>query len=151
MELNAYIAKLHVAKDNLPEVIEGILKKHEGTILGMLKFRLFNFGTDGNDDLIGDGTYSEKTLASKKKKGQKTNIITLRDTGMFYNSMFLEIDGSNYEVSSKDSKAAILVDSYGEAILDLTFKQQNDVVENIVDPDLQKYLDDNMPNIDITL
>lgn len=151
MELNAYIAKLNVAKSNLPEVIEDILKKNEGTLLGMLKFRLFNFGTDGNDDLIGDGAYSKNTIERKKRKGQKYNIITLRDSGVFYNSMFLELDGANYEVSSKDPKAPKLVDTYSESILDFTFKQQNDVVENIVDPALQKYLDDNLPDIDISL
>lgn len=150
MELNAYVSKLQSAKNNLPDVIEAILERNEGLITGMLKFRLFTFGTDGNDELIGGGSYAPKTIARKKKKGQKTNVITLRDTAMFYNSMFLEVDGSSYDISSKDPKAARLVDSYGESILDLTLKQQDNVVENIVDPALQKYLDANTPDIDIS-
>lgn len=151
MEPKAYIAKLNVAKSNLPEIIEEILKKNEGFIVGMLKFRLFTFGTDGNENLIGDGQYAPKTIARKRKAGQKVSVITLRDKGNFYNSMFLEVDGSTYEISSKDPKAPRLVDSYGESILDLTQKQQDDLVENIIDPALQKYLDANIPDIDISL
>lgn len=151
MEPKAYVLKLQYTKDNLPEIMEWILKKNEGFILGMLKFRLFNFGTDGNNELIGGGEYSPKTIARKKKVGQKTSVITLRDKGIFYNSMFLETDGVTYEISSKDPKAARLVDSYGESILDLTLKQQDDLIENIVDPELQKYLDANTPDIDISL
>lgn len=150
MELKEYVNKLEQSKVNLDKVIEAILKKNQGFIVGMLKFRLYTFGTDGNNELIGDGEYSDRTIKRKKRLNQKTSVITLRDKGNYYASMFLEVEGTLYEISSKDPKAAKLVDSYGEAILDLTEKQQNDLVENIVDPALQKYIDANLPDIDIS-
>lgn len=150
MEVERYAANLVRIRNDFPEIIEGILKKNEGTILGMLKIRLYTSGTDGKGDLIGDGKYAPRTIARKKKLGQKTNIITLRDKGNLYASMFLEIDRTEYLVNTKISYADELIRSYGEAIFDLTTEQQNNVVNNIVDVELQKIIDSNIHDIDIS-
>lgn len=48
------------------------------------KDQLFKLGEDSLGDSL--GVYSPFTVEQKKKRGQPTNRITLKDTGEFYNS-----------------------------------------------------------------
>lgn len=150
MELKAYVDKLEHLANDMPSIIEDILSKNAGTITGMLKLRLYNYGTDGNDDLIGEGEYAINTIERKKKIGQKTNIITLRDSGNMYSLMYLDVNKTDYQIYSKAPYAGRLAEAYGSAIFDLTNFQQKNVVENIIEPALQKYIDSNTPDFDIS-
>lgn len=136
MTIEQYTAKLESFKANINTEVDKILVKNSNIITGMLKLRLYNYGIDGNYELIGE--YSEKTKITKKANNQKTNFITLRDSGRFYAGMFLESKNGKYFIDSKDYKTNVLVETYGEPILDLTYKQQNDIIENIINPELEK-------------
>lgn len=149
MTIQEQLNRLIKLSAGLPGAIDEILKKNEGTIVGMLKLRLYNYGTDGNYDLI--GLYAPSTIERKKSSGQKYNFITLRESGSFYAGMFLETSNAEYEINSRDSKTSYLVDAYGESILELTPKQQFDVIENIIEPELQKLLDNAIGDIEINL
>lgn len=60
--------------------------------------RLYDFGTDAyGDDLVTDRAaqgfvYSVFTIMQKADKGQKTDNVTLNDTGTFYNSFEIDIN-----------------------------------------------------------
>ena len=149
MTIEAYIASLKTMQKDLPKKVDEIILKNKGLIVGMLKFRLYNKGTDGNGMLI--GRYSKNTIPIKIANSQKTSFITLRDQGHFYAGMFLEARKNEYVIDSTDRKADLLVQIYGKSIMELTKEQQDNVVSNIIDPDIQKYLNGLSGSIEIDL
>lgn len=149
MTIEAYIASLNTMKKDLPKKVDEIILKNKNFIVGMLKFRLYNKGTDGNGAMI--GRYSKKTIPIKIANSQKTSFITLRDQGHFYTGMFLESRNNEYIIDSTDRKTDLLVQIYGKSIMELTKEQQDNVVSNIIDPDIQKYLDSLSGSIEIDL
>jgi len=149
MTLENYVSKLNELKTNLPKEVDKILIKNEKVILTMLKFRLFTFGADGNYDKL-EG-YSKKTIAIKKKNNQKTNITTLRDQGNFYAGMYLEVESGKILISSKDRKTGLIAEKYGPSIFELTYKQQADIISNIIEPELQKLIDFSIKDFNISL
>ena len=140
MNIDNYILKLQNLKNILPTEIDRILLSKQSHIVGLLKARLYNQGTDGDGNLIGH--YAKGTLASKKANNQKTSFITLRDTGHWYNAMYLESKNGEYLIDSSDRKTAMLIEIYGDSILDLTIQQQEYLVSQVIEPELQKLLDE---------
>jgi hypothetical protein len=65
--------------------------------------------------------YKPSTIAIKKKKGQPTDRVTLRDTGFFHSSLFLVVKKGDdtFKVVSSDTKAPRLLDKYGDSIFGL--------------------------------
>ncbi len=149
MKLETQIANLEKLKLDLPKTIDEIILKNKSLIVGMLKLRLYNEGTDGDGNLI--GYYAPSTILEKKANNQKTSFITLRDQGYFYQGMFLEIIKDEYIIDSIDAKTDLLVEVYGEAILELTQEQQENIIINIIDPALQVIIDNHIGNIEIDL
>lgn len=47
---------------------------------------------------IGGSPYRPYTVTIKKKKGQPTNVVTLKDTGDFYNTFRVKITSNGYEI-----------------------------------------------------
>lgn len=107
---------------------------------GLPTSQLFILGEDSTGkklDLIG-GEYSPFTVEEKKKKGQPTDRITLKDTGDFYATFKvipfkggfrieantikdgddLEKDWGNEIIGLNDGNLKIIIDLYKEFILD---------------------------------
>lgn len=64
--------------------------------------------------------YRPATISRKKKKGQPTDRVTLKDHGDFYNSLYLDAMGSGgFDIKSDDPKAKWLFERYGLQILGL--------------------------------
>ena len=59
-------------------------KKVQDFVVEMQQERLFNTGKDSKGESL--GTYAPFTVVIKQAKGQRTDHITLRDTGEFYES-----------------------------------------------------------------
>lgn len=148
MDIKTYVEKLQALKADLPKKVDEILLQNQKHIVGLLKARLYNEGTDGLGNIIGE--YAKSTLVIKRKNNQKTSFITLRDTGRFYEGMFLESKNGRYIIDSKDRKTALLIEIYGESILDLTVEQQEYIIMKIIEPALQSILD-NLGTVEITL
>jgi hypothetical protein len=73
----------------------------------------------------GDGTeitplYTELTDFLKTRKGQRTDHVTLKDTGSFHNSITADIYGNDLILDATDSKTSDLLDKYGDEVLGLT-------------------------------
>lgn len=139
--ISEYIRKLDNFARNVDIHIEDIILKHDGKLLATVKLRLYNKSLDANYNFL--GIYSPFTKDKKKSKGQISNRVTLRDTGSWYGSMF--IDFVNQEIivdSTEDTKTNKLMDIYGEAILGLTEQETSDFVDTILDPELQRMIDD---------
>jgi len=149
MTLENYIANLQTLKSELPEKVDKIIMKNQAFIVGMLKQRLYMYGTDGNYDLIGQ--YSKRTKEIKKANNQKSSFITLKDSGRWYAAMYIDSNNGEYIIDSKDWKTPLLIEVYGESILELTFKQQDDIIKNIIEPELQKYINSISGDLEIEL
>jgi hypothetical protein len=82
--------------------------------------------------------YAARTVAIKKKKGQPTDRVTLKDTGDFYSDMFLDVRDNDFVIDSADSKTDELLKKYGEEIFGLTEKNQDQYVEENLEPVFQE-------------
>jgi hypothetical protein len=64
--------------------------------------------------------YSPVTVQIKRSKGQRVDVVTLNDTGDFYQGIFVDVRDNTLVIDSGDSKTADLLDKYGEEIFGLT-------------------------------
>jgi hypothetical protein len=64
--------------------------------------------------------YSEYTKLIKDQKGQPTDRVTLKDTGDFYDRIFIDVKKDSFEILSSDYKNDQLIRKYGKRIFGLT-------------------------------
>ena len=83
--------------------------------------------------------YTPFTKRVKRKKGQPFNRVTLRDTGDFHKSFFLQLRTNEFEISAKDWKTTKLKLKYKPAIFGLTEISKQKLRE-ILKYDLQERL-----------
>jgi hypothetical protein len=73
-----------------------------------LQQELYSEGVDGAE-------YSETTIDIKKRKGQPTDRVTLRDTGSFYDTWNVEATADRFIITSDPEKnGSSLFDKYNE-------------------------------------
>lgn len=63
--------------------------------------------------------YRANTVLIKRKKGQPTDRVTLKDTGDFYKGIFVDVRNVTYVIDSTDYKTPMLVNKYGKTIFGL--------------------------------
>lgn len=80
--------------------------------------------------------YSPMTISIKQKKGQPTNLVTLRDEGDFESSFYLEVGDRQFEVKAGDWKTEELIKKYGRYILGLTNENIAILIWQYIYPDL---------------
>ena len=118
--------------------IEIIIKKNKGKILADIKSRLFNKGMDAKGNLL--KPYHPLTIKHKKDEGKRFNITTLRDTGDWYRSMFIVVEGFNIIIGASDSKTDALIVKYGPDILSMTGAEQDKLILTILEPEIEKLI-----------
>lgn len=70
-----------------------------------------------SDDSIITPLYKELTVKIKKEKGQPVDRVTLKDTGSFYDKIFVKPEkGESILIESEDNKNEKIVKKYGEKI-----------------------------------
>lgn len=154
-----WIAEVIRERNNIGTFIKERVEKNSGIlILKPLKLRLFNKGTDGNGNLIGDGKYSSNTIRQKRKKGVRTYPVTLRLTGSWYRSMYVDVRATpfNTEINvltdsgAKDEpgKTSYLIDKYGREVLTLNPLEQEVIAEDLSKELVKKINDIKLPKID---
>ena len=147
-EINDYISHLVHIQKILPKWIEEIIIAKQGKILQEIKLRLWNTGLDakGNEILP---SYKPSTIRWKKNtKYARTSHVTLRDTGAFYAGMYLFLSKDELFVSSRDPKTPSLIKKYGPDILGLTVDEQRILMYSILEPEIQKRLDE-LPDLEV--
>ena len=83
--------------------------------------QLLQSGSDGTG-LPVTPNYTTTTIRYKRRKGQPTNRVTLKDTGDFHESITAVFNGSEIELIATDPKTGKLVQKYGKDILGLDDK-----------------------------
>lgn len=71
-------------------------------------------------------SYSDLTIELKEAKGQETRWVTLRDTGSFWDSMFVQVNAESFDMSSADDKTSKLEKKYGGKIFGLTKESRSE-------------------------
>lgn len=132
--------RLRRFKDSLPAMLEDIIRDKEDVIVSAVADdQLFRRGINGKGiKIMSYAPYKPRTIEIKKKKGQPTTRVTLRDTGDFHNSMYVVFDSEGFYITSSDEKTLGLVEKYGEEIFRLTDKNLTRILRSHVRKELVK-------------
>lgn len=134
--------RLRAFKDSLPMLLENIVRDKEDVIVSAIADdQLYRRGINGKGVKIMDYMpYAPRTIQNKKRKGQPTTRVTLRDTGAFHESMYVVFDSDGFYVTASDDKTQELVNKYGEEIFRLTDKNFTRIVRSHIRKELIKRL-----------
>lgn len=147
MAINRYNAtlrnleyRLRKFKDSLPMLLEGIIRDKESVIVSAIADdQLFRRGINGKGiKIMSYAPYTPTTIRIKKRKGQPTTRVTLRDTGDFHKSMLVVFDSEGFYITATDKKTPGLVEKYGGEIFRLTDKNLTRIVRSHVRKELVK-------------
>lgn len=134
--------RLRAFKDNLPMYLEDIIRDKEDVIVSAIADdQLYRRGINGRGEkIMSYMPYAPKTIQNKKRKGQPTTRVTLRDTGAFHKSMFVVFNSEGFYITASDEKTEELVKKYGEEIFRLTNKNFTRIVRSHIRKELVKRL-----------
>ena len=134
--------RLRTFKDNLPMLLEDIVRDKEDVIVSAIADdQLYRRGINGKGEKIMDYMpYTARTIKNKKRKGQPTTRVTLRDTGAFHESMYVVFDSEGFYITASDEKTQDLVEKYGEEIFRLTDKNFTRIIRSHIRKELVKRL-----------
>lgn len=134
--------RLRAFKDSLPDTLKEIVMDKAGVIVSAVaNDQLYRRGVNGRDvKIMSYQPYAMRTILAKKRKGQPTTRVTLRDTGVFHKSMYLVADDEGFYVTSDDRKAVWLTKRYGEAIFRLTDKNFTRILRSHIRKELVRRL-----------
>lgn len=133
--------RLRVFRDSLPTYLERVIRDNEDAIVSAVRNQLYQRGINGRGEKIMDyAPYKLRTIANKRKKGQPTTRVTLKDTGDFYAGMYVVTDSEGFYVTSSDGKRDDLVVKYGATIFRLTDDNLTRIIRVRIRRDLQKQL-----------
>jgi hypothetical protein len=82
--------------------------------LDLNKVQMYELGIDAKGKKLGRYAYS--TRVAKDRKGQRSDHITLRDTGEFQDAMVLDTKQIPVFIESKDSKVGIIMQRWPDAL-----------------------------------
>jgi len=85
--------------------------------------QLYKKGVDNQNKAI-EPPYTPLTVSIKKKKGQPSNRVTLKDTGDFYKATDVDFGAKKFTITNFDDKYEKLSEKYGDEILGLTLESQ---------------------------
>lgn len=134
--------RLRAFKDNLSMYLEDIIRDKEDVIVSAIADdQLYRRGINGRGEkIMSYMPYTAKTIQNKKRKGQPTTRVTLRDTGAFHKSMFVVFDSEGFYITASDEKTEELIKKYGEEIFRLTDKNFTRIVRSHIRKELVKRL-----------
>ena len=112
------IGKLEDYRDNINSYLETATMEAEDTIINMNISQLYDSGERRDGKRI-TPEYAPETVAIKKKKGQPTNRVTLRDTFAWQASFWVQYYPDGFEIKASDWKTERLTQKYGDEILGL--------------------------------
>lgn len=134
--------RLRTFKDSLPTMLEDIVRDKEDVIVSAIaNAQLYRRGINGQGKKIMDyAPYAASTIKKKRKKGQPTTRVTLKDTGVFHESMYVVFDSEGFYITSDDEKTKYLIKKYGKEIFRLTDENFNRILRSHIRKELVKRL-----------
>lgn len=133
IELRRALEKIDRDMDQLVLVI---VKRLEGWVLELnTEDQLFDQGIKSTGREVRP-PYTPYTKLLKRIKGQPTDRVTLRDTGDFHRSFYLDYTGQAVEIKAKDPKTQELVAKYGPDIFGITDANLQFFIDDLFGPEL---------------
>lgn len=137
--LKNLIGKLEDFRDNINSRLEAATIEAEETIIDANISQLYDSGERRDGKKI-TPAYSPKTIAIKRKKGQPTNRVTLRDTFDWQASFYIQYYPYGFEIKASDWKTDELKEKYGDEILGLQDSVIQEICKQLYTPRLIKEL-----------
>lgn len=118
--------------------IKAIIEENDDYIIEMNEQdQLYDSGINTSGvQIMSYKPYKPLTIRIKKAKGQPTDRVTLRDTGDFQLSFYLEIGNEQFEIKANDWKTDELIKKYGREILGLTDEHISELIWDFIYPDI---------------
>lgn len=138
------VYRLRKFKPILEQCLKEEIENHADILCQWTRERLW-IGLDGYLKSI-KPPYAQRTIKKKLRKGQPVDRVTLRDTGEFYASFYIEFDADGFRVVSNDEKAKFLLAKYGEQILRISNGDFNYFIREYIRPILMKRLKEYIEN-----
>ena len=136
--LDDLIRKLKAFEVALLETIEDAVRRNERLIVELnSEEQLFKKGINAAGVRLDSyRPYAESTKKRKRKKGQPTNRVTLRDERDFHYSFEIKYLSDGFELIATDFKTEILKKKYQENILGLTDENVHKFAREHILPDI---------------
>lgn len=140
------IENLEAIKDSIDDILRVEIEVNESIIVQMnAKYQLYEQGITRNGVSISSyEPYKPRTIREKRKKGQPTNRVTLRDEGLFHASFKVVTGPIDFEIEATDWKTEDLVAKYGEQILGLTDENLARLLWDYIYPSLVEHIRKNI-------
>jgi len=136
IELQKKISKLNINK-----ILKKIFQQNafKYLIIDMNQEQLLFKGVDRNGVAIktykamAGNVYSIRTIVIKQSKGQRTDIVTLRDTGKFYNTFRTKLGNDFVEITAnfKKPKGNISDNLDTDNVLGLTEENKEELIKQL--------------------
>ena len=125
-----------IQSDFIEEILKDIVTNNALEIIDLnTKDQLSRDGVD-NEGVDITPSYSNPYKRFKELINQPSDRVTLKLTGDFHKSFFIDINNKSFRIDAKDSKTEGLVKKYGEKIFGLTDSNLDLFKELIVQPEL---------------
>lgn len=127
------IEKLEAYKSNIYRFMEAATIQAKDDIVDMNIYQMYDMGETRDGQEI-TPYYAPYTVELKKKKGQPTDRVTLRDTFAFQSSLWVQFYQDGFEIKASDKKTERLKAKYGDEILGLQDKMAQQLCETYYKP-----------------
>ena len=138
------VYRLRKFKPVLEDALKEEIERYQDFITDSIRIQL-DMGIDGYYDEIRP-PYAPRTIKRKIKKGQPADRVTLKDTGKFYDSLYLEFDEGGFRILSNDEKAKYLIAKYGSPILRVDNEDFNRYLRFYIRPALAERMKEYLQN-----
>lgn len=119
--------------------IEEAIKRNSAIIVESNVFQMYELGQKRTGKSI-TPPYSPAYKKVKQRKGQRTDHVTLRDTGAFHASLYVDYFNEGFEIKAKDFKTPFLVNRYSPDILGLKDDSLKAICDEFITPYLRQRL-----------
>ena len=126
-------------QDSINVSIQQSIKANEQVVKQLQTSQLYSGTTKTGNDI--KPSYALSTKIIKRRKGQPTDRVTLRDTGDFYNSLEIVAGGNAMIIRTIISYSIYLINKYAD-ILGLTAENWQSFIDEYTLPTIKKNFDD---------
>lgn len=140
--MNAFDEKIKVLEEfinlGIKVTLRNTINEHEVEIAEMNAIdQLYEKGIDRfGADIFSKVPYTRYTIDWKREHGQPFDHVTLRNSGYFHSTFYVNANNESFEIGASDSKVYDLVRKYGEGILGLTEENLSILVWDFLYPEL---------------
>lgn len=141
-KLDTLINKLTNFEQSLYDIVRRAIRDNEQFIVSLNALQM-DRGLRSDNSVI-TPTYEILTVKLKKAKSQPYDRVTLRDSGKFYKSLYIEYHSDHIRIYTDESEPYFrdLRPKYGNAIYGLTPEDIKLVAQRFVLPRIKKYFKD---------